>query len=124
MTPFNAAVGKKPGTLGMRTRNQNDRVIISNVIAGTPAYEAGLNANDELLALNGRKVDATSIEARLNEIREGQRVTLSVFRRERLMTFEVTAVTKPFDAYAMTPLKDATAAQKALLKDWAREGMK
>jgi predicted metalloprotease with PDZ domain len=124
LTPFNAAAGKKPGTLGVRIRNQNDRVILSNVIAGLPAYASGLNANDEWIALNGRKVDATSAEARLNEIREGQRVTLTVFRRERLMTFDLVASAKPFDAYAMTILKDASAAQKTLLKDWLREGTK
>jgi predicted metalloprotease with PDZ domain len=96
--------------------------VIASVLAGSPAYLAGVNANDELIALNGRKVDATTVEARLNELREGQRVALTVFRRERLMSFEVTVATRPFDAYAMTLLKDSSAAQKAVLKEWASEG--
>ena len=120
LTPFNSAAGKAPGSLGVRMRG----TVIASVLAGSPAYQAGVNASDELVALNGRKVDTTNVEARLNELREAQRVTLTVFRRERLMTFEVTAALKPFDAYAMSVMKDASTAQKALLKDWAREGVR
>ncbi len=117
LTPFNSAVGKAPGSLGVRMRG----AVIASVLAGSPAYLAGVNASDELIALNGRKLEAATIEARLNEIREGQRVALTVFRRERLMTFEVITAAKPFDAYAMSVMKDASAAQKAVLKEWARE---
>ena len=97
---------------------------LSNVLTGMPAYEAGVNANDELVALNGRKLDAANVEARLNELHAGQRVALTVFRRERLMTFDVTAALKPFDAYAIAPQRELTAAHKLILKDWLREGVK
>jgi predicted metalloprotease with PDZ domain len=134
--PTLGSQGKKPGTLGLRTRTSSDRVvgnvlapvgdrvIISNVLAGLPAYEAGLNAGDELVALNGQKIDAGNVAERLAELREGQSVHLTVFRRERLLSFTVTAALKRFDTYTLTPLKELTAEQKAIYQAFLREELK
>lgn len=122
--PTLGSAGKKPGTLGLRTRNSGDRVIINNVLAGLPAYEAGLNSGDELAALNGQKIDAANVNERLAELREGQAVQLTVFRRERLLSFTLTAALKPFDTYTLTPLKELTAEQKALYQAFLREELK
>lgn len=119
LPPLNPS-NKKPGTLGMRMRGN----IVGSVLADLPAYNTGLNASDELIALDGRKLDASNADSRLSEIREGQRVTLTVFRREKLMTFEMTAALKPFDSYMLTMQKEMTAEQKALLKGWLREEVK
>lgn len=116
--------GKPPGTLGIRTRNNGDRVIINNVLAGFPAYDAGLNNNDELIALNGRKLDAANVVERLAELRQSQSVTLTIFRRERMQTFTLTAALKPFDTYVLSFAKDATPEQKALAKAWLSEELK
>lgn len=122
-TPL-APSNKPPGTLGIRTRNNSDRVIINNVLAGFPAYEAGLNNNDELIALDGRKLDAANVAERLTELRQGQSVTLSIFRRERMQNFTLTATLKPFDTYTFSILNDASAEQKALAKAWLFEELK
>jgi predicted metalloprotease with PDZ domain len=45
-------------------------------------------------------------------------VTLTVFRRERLMNFDLTAEIKPFDYYTITELKDAGDAQKTIRESW------
>ncbi|MBI1764162.1 MAG: M61 family metallopeptidase [Acidobacteria bacterium] len=113
-----------PGTLGLRTRNNGDRVIVSNVLAGFPAYDAGLNNNDELVALGGQKLDAANLAERLAELRPGQYVTLTVFRRERLQTFTLTTALKPFDTYTFALAKDATPEQKTLAKAWLGEELK
>ena len=118
------AINNTPGTLGLRTRNNGDRVIISNVLAGLPAYAAGLNNNDEIVALDGQRLDAANVVERLAEIRQAQAVTLTVFRRERLQTFTLTAAPKPFDTYTFSILKDVTPEQKALAKAWLSEELK
>ncbi|HEY8459057.1 MAG TPA: PDZ domain-containing protein, partial [Blastocatellia bacterium] len=115
-TPYAASKTDKPGFLGVRARSSGDRAVVANVIAGSPAYEGGVNAGDELVAINGKKIDAAA--GVLNDLRAGQRVTLTVFRRERLMSFELTAATKPFDYYAITELKEAGEAQKAIGASW------
>jgi predicted metalloprotease with PDZ domain len=116
-----------PGTLGLRTRINGDRVIAANVIAGLPAYEGGINAGDELVAIDGKRIGAGNVNERINaldELRAGQHVTLTVFRRERLMNFELTAAVKPFDLYRIVEVRDANPQQVALRQAWLREELK
>jgi predicted metalloprotease with PDZ domain len=132
-SPYANSKTDKPGALGIRARADGDRVVVANVVAGSPAYEGGVNAGDELVAIDGKKIDANNgVERRgetnfverqgqtslLNDLRAGQRVTLAVFRRERLMSFDLTAAAKPFDHYTITELKDTGEAQKALRDSW------
>lgn len=127
-TPYAASKTDRPGTLGLRAHAQADRVIVANVLAGLPAYEGGVNTGDELVAIDGRRINASNTGERgdqlppaLNAVRAGQRVTLTVFRRERLMNIELTAAVRPFDRYAITQLKEVTESRKALGKVWLSE---
>ncbi len=132
-TPYTDSKTEKPGALGIRTRASGDRVLVAGVIAGSPAYEGGVNSGDELVAIDGKKIDASNsvgrqgrppVDSVLNELSAGERVTLTVFRRERLLSFELTAAVKPFDRYTISELKDASDAQKALRKTWLSEDVK
>lgn len=116
---FNAVSGaEKPGTIGIRTRADGDRVIVSATLAGLPAYDGAVNTGDEIAAINGKKVDAGNIQQRLNEFSAGQRVILTLFRRGRLTTIELTAALKPFDRYLITEQKEAGQAEQALRQAW------
>ncbi|MFM8394432.1 MAG: PDZ domain-containing protein, partial [Acidobacteriota bacterium] len=123
-TPFANSRTEKPGTLGIRFRPaapQSDRVVISNVLAGLPGYEGGLNSGDELVSIDGLRIDAANAARRINDLRAGQRVTVTVFRREQLRTFELTAALKPFDRYQITEVRDAAAEQVSLRRQWLAE---
>jgi predicted metalloprotease with PDZ domain len=112
------------GYLGVRTRATGDRVFISNVLAGTTAYESGLNTEDELVAIEGQRVDANNVEDRMDKLRPGQRVAVTVFRRGRMMTLNMTASQKPFDSYKIIPVKEPGAAERAFYKAWLRADLK
>jgi predicted metalloprotease with PDZ domain len=112
------------GWLGFRTRNNADRVIISNVLADSPAWQGDINANDELIALNGLKTDAGNVNDRLAMLRAGDKVTVTVFRRDRLIQVMLTAAPKPPELYRLTMLKELNVAQKALLESWLRVELK
>ena len=47
-----------------------------------------------------------------------------MFRREKLMTIELTAVVRPFDNYVIAENKDATDAEKRLRLAWIGEDPK
>jgi predicted metalloprotease with PDZ domain len=87
---------------------------------GTPASKADVSAGDEIVAIDGRRIDAANQRRRLDSLLEGQNVTLTLFRREKLMTVNLAAAVKPPDRYSIKPVKDATAAQKALYRAWVR----
>ena len=113
----------KPGWLGCRLRVSEGRILINNVIAGTSGYDVGLNAADELVALDGWRLNSTNYTERFDHLREGQDVSLTVFRRERLMTFTLKADKRPFDRYSIAPIKDASPAQTKLRQSWLAEGV-
>jgi predicted metalloprotease with PDZ domain len=113
----------KPGTLGIRTRANGDRVIAVNVITGLAAYEGGINAGDELVAIDGNRIGAGNANI-WEELRAGQKVTLTVFRRERMMNFELTASVKPFDYFRIVEVKEANSQQMALRQAWLRDESK
>ncbi|HYE73125.1 MAG TPA: PDZ domain-containing protein, partial [Blastocatellia bacterium] len=113
------------GSLGIRTKFSGDRVIVSNVLDGTPAYTVGINANDELVALNGEKVDATNLNERLSRLQPNQAISVVVFRRDRLMTFNLTTAQQQPDRYIINanPKEDTPAILK-LRQSWLQDAKK
>ncbi|TYP88720.1 putative metalloprotease with PDZ domain [Sphingobacterium allocomposti] len=49
-------------SLGIRTTNQDGRIIIKHVERGSGAWDAGLNVDDELIAINGNRADTAGKE--------------------------------------------------------------
>ena len=114
----------KPAWLGFATREGIDRVTIANVIAGTPAYTGGINAGDEIVAINGLKIDRSNVRERLAMLRAGEDVSLTIFRREKLMNFNLKTAVRPFDLYRITRVKEMNPQQRALYEAWLKQEMK
>ena len=87
-----AAPADRPGEpwLGITTRNDAGRLVVSQVRRDTPALEAGLNVDDEILAIDDFRVRADRLDNRLEQYRPGDQVTLLVARREQLMRLDLT----------------------------------
>lgn len=113
------------GSLGIRTKLSGDRVIVSNVLDGTPAYTAGINANDEIVALNGEKVDASNLNERLSRLQPNQAVSIVVFRRDKLMTFELTTERQAPDRYTINSNPSEDTREVLILRQaWLQEAKK
>ena len=84
------------GTLGAYFGGDGEPVVAAPVRRGTAAYEAGLEAGDVLLAVDGRPV-ATADEARaaLADRRPGERVALRYRQRGREVEARVALVEDP-----------------------------
>jgi predicted metalloprotease with PDZ domain len=72
------------GWLGVTTRGGQH---VDTVLRGSPAWKAGLNVDDEILAVNGDRV--SDLPRTLKPYREGDTVEILVSRRGRLRTLEV-----------------------------------
>jgi len=103
------------GWLGVTTKGQN---AVATVLDGSPAMAAGLYPDDEVLALDGYRVDGNSLQQRTEEKRPGDAVTLTLFRREKLLTVPVTLGTKPSDAVYLARVEKPTDQQKAAYQSW------
>lgn len=91
---------------------------LASVLHNSPAMEAGLYAEDEVVALDGEKVDAAGLLSRCDDKAPGTHVTVHVFRRDRLVEVPVTLGTRPADAVWLAPVDNPTDAQKASYRLW------
>jgi len=106
--------------LGIATRNDNGRLIIAQVQRGSPADVAGLNVDDEILAIDEFRVRADRLDNRLDQYRSGDRVSVLVARREQLERIPVTFGAEPQRAWRLEVAPAATEAQRRLMDGWLR----
>ena len=81
--------------LGATTRNDAGRLVVSQVRRDGPAAAAGLNVDDEIIALGDFRVRADQLPQRLDQYKPGDQIRLLVARRDQLMTIELTFGTEP-----------------------------
>jgi predicted metalloprotease with PDZ domain len=106
-------------TIGAGTRNDAGRLVITSVRRGTPAIAAGLNVDDEILAIDDVRVRADGLAARMDQYKTGDKVSVLVARRDRLAKFDVTLGPEPGRSWRLETLANATEEQKARLTAWA-----
>lgn len=118
-----AGTDDAPPWLGARLNRDGARTVVAGVPAGCPAEAGGLYAGDEVLALDGLRVDAGSLPARLAARRPGDVVTLTVFRRDQLRELRVTLGTRPRDRFEVVALPEAEvdAPARARYQAWMGE---
>ena len=107
---------------GATLRDDNGRLVVSQVRRGTPAYEAGVNVDDEILALDGYRVRPDQWEARLDAFRPGTTLPLLVARREKLLTIDITATAAPEKLGRLEVDPDAAAEARARFDSWVGAG--
>ncbi|HEY0606266.1 MAG TPA: PDZ domain-containing protein [Herpetosiphonaceae bacterium] len=115
-----AADGQSPKpVLGTRTRQTEGQLKVAAVITDTPAYRAGIHADDEIVAVDGYRVtDDAGLRERLNDRKLGERVTLTLFRREELRTIEVELAAGAQDKLAIEPVAQPDAIQQQIYNSW------
>ena len=120
---FRPADANAPGKawLGATTKNDAGRLIVSQVRRGTPAHQAGVNVDDEILALDDFRVRVDGLDRRLEQYAPGRAVTLLVARRDELIRLPVTLGREPLDSWRLEARPDATAEQQARRKAWMGE---
>ena len=101
--------------IGGGTRNDAGRLVISSVRRGTPGIDAGLNVDDEIIAIDDVRVRADGLTARLGQYKPGDKVSVTVARRDRLIKLEVTLGPEPGRSWRLEPAPAATAEQIAHL---------
>jgi len=107
--------------LGAKTRAEGPRTFVTEVLEDGPAYSGGVQANDEVLALDGFRATHDQLEARLHERRPGDRITLTLFRGDRLVTVEVTLAARPWAKAAIARTAEADDAARRLYEGWLGE---
>ena len=105
-------------TMGASTRSDNGRLLVSVVRRGTPAHDAGLNVDDEILAIDDIRVRADGLVARMDQYKPGDTVRVLVARRDRLTTLDVRLAPEPGRPWRLSVRPDQTSEQKSRMDAW------
>jgi predicted metalloprotease with PDZ domain len=106
--------------LGALTKVEDGRLVVTQVKRGTPAFTAGVNVDDEILAIDDFRVRADRLEQRLEQYSPGQRVTMLVARRERLRDVTLTLGAEPMRLWRVEMDPIATPVQAERLNAWLK----
>jgi predicted metalloprotease with PDZ domain len=110
---------RAPAWAGVTTRGEagSGRLLVATALAGGPAEAAGMCAHDEIVALDGFRVDEKSFADRIGARRPGDRVRVTVFRRDELTDVDLVLGEKP-PTWEIVPAEAANEAARALQKAW------
>jgi predicted metalloprotease with PDZ domain len=109
-----------PRMLGLRTRKSCESTVISKVALGSPAYALGLQPGDEIMEVNGEKLEGL-LSDRL-DIAGGQGWELTIRDAYRIRKVYIMAGQEPFlNRYSLSKMENAGAAQKKLFRAWCHQ---
>ena len=103
---------------GMKVTAENGKETIKFVRSGSPAAIAGIDAGDELLAINNRRVSAEKLSDRLKDYQAGDIILVSVFHQNELRSVEVKLAEAQPSRYEIVKVENPTETQKQNLAGW------
>jgi predicted metalloprotease with PDZ domain len=103
---------------GADVAQEDDRLIVRRVYAGSPAYDAGLNAGDQIVAMNNLRVTRDFFNARMMEKKPGDLVNLTIFRFDDLSTLLVRLSDKRESTFKILPVTVPTQLQRQVYRSW------
>lgn len=107
-----------PPYLGLNIQRKNGSEEITFVDANSPAGKVGIEAGDELLAINGFRVNVDNLTDRLLDYQANDIIQLSYFHQEELKTVEIILATPQPSNYHVKILTNPTQKQQEMLKKW------
>ncbi|HEY9640631.1 MAG TPA: PDZ domain-containing protein, partial [Coleofasciculaceae cyanobacterium] len=107
-----------PPYLGLLAKSENGREVVKFVEMGSPAQQAGIDPEDELLALDGLRLKADQISDRLKDYRPGDRVTFTLFHQDELRTCAVTLGAPRPTSYQLVALDHPSPTQQENFQGW------
>lgn len=121
LEPNEDAADGAPATrsrLGVSLRDRDGLATVRSVRSDGPAYAAGIQADDVLLAMDGVRLRAGDLDRRLALLEPGAPVRLTLFRRDRLREIEVVPAGEPDASWTIREVEEPTEAQLAAREAW------
>jgi predicted metalloprotease with PDZ domain len=108
-----------PGVdLGLTTQTQEGNLFIGSVLRGSPAQEAGLSARDEILAIDGKRVNPRNFDWILTAYKPGQKARFLISRRNRIQEIEVTFAARKERTFRLKPAPHPGQLEATIFSDW------
>ena len=104
--------------IGAEMNQDNNRLTIRSIAAGTPAYEQGLNTGDQIVAVDGYRASQTFLQSYVAQKKPNDKINLTIFRFDKLREITFMLGSDSRKEYEFSPVKEPTDAQKDLYKQY------
>ncbi|WP_392534949.1 M61 family metallopeptidase [Nostoc sp. C117] len=104
--------------LGVKINTENGREMIKFVDAGSPAQLGGIDAGDELLAIDGIKVMGNGLGDRLKDYQPSDKIEVTVFHQDELRTYSITLDSPHPTRYQVKPVDYPNSTQQQNFAGW------
>lgn len=105
-------------SLGLRLKASGGRITVTTVLRGGAAERAGLSPSDELIAIDGWRVDEANLDQHLRGKEPGDTLRMLVVRDGRVVESAVTLDAARPEVTAIEATADATPEQRAIVEKW------
>lgn len=112
--------GRELPDIGFSTSVNDGRIVVTGVTRGTGAWDGGVNVRDEVLAINGERLDANGRELnRLMQLADiGDQLDVLIARDGKIRELTVTLGADTKGAFRIVPQQNASPEQEQLGKIW------
>lgn len=88
---FSESISGSFGGVGMEIGIKNNVLTVISPLKGTPAYAAGIQTGDQIIAIDGKSTDGISVDAAVSDIRGaiGSVVELTLLRNSKPLTIKI-----------------------------------
>jgi predicted metalloprotease with PDZ domain len=104
--------------MGISTRDEKDKLIISSVNENSPADDAGLESGDEIDSLDGSKLTSATLMDKLSGMHEGDTVNVLIMRDGRAKEIKVILRNIPSVEYTISKVEAPTELQRSIYESW------
>ena len=113
-----AAAGSGRASLGVTTRNDAGRLVVTGVGRERASSADALVPDDEILAIEERRVRADQLARRLDDYKPGERVTVLIARRDQLLRVPVTLASESPHRWEIEADPGADAVPRTRRESW------
>ena len=98
-----------------------DKLIIKQISAQSPAYLGGLNVKDEMIAVNDIRLTPKNVKERISSLSIESESNFTVNRDGLLRNIQISPIKLPKNKYSIVPMKNADKLQKSIYENWLNE---
>jgi predicted metalloprotease with PDZ domain len=110
-----------PGSyLGLSTQTRDGRLVVVGTSAESPAEQAGLVVQDQILEVDGSPATPKALNDTVSARKPGDTTTLKISRNNTGLELRVTLARNTKQTFTIREVVSPTALQKAILEDWLR----
>lgn len=108
---------------GARLAEADGRLTIRLLRADSPAYQAGFNTDDQIVAIDGYRASNAMLTFLIDQKKAGDKIKLTIFRRDELRDIDVILGKTPASGFTIVPVSSPTLEQQNLYRSFLGESL-